>query len=120
MKNVIAVLLFLLLSGSCGMAAELDPKRQEALGWYQEANFQEYGAGDLEKAIGIYEMIFTHYSQYEDICAVTLISIARCYENLDRLVEAVLYYRLVITWYPKNTQKVREAQLALKHLKREK
>jgi len=82
--TIICVAVFLCLAGTIAAA-------QNALDLYQQALVQERAAGDLDKAIDLYQRAAQQSSGDRELAAKALIGAARCFEKLGQSRAAQLY-----------------------------
>ncbi len=92
MKNLSFMILcsFALMFASSGICLD------DAGRMYQEGLFAEYGTGDLDKAIELYEQAFQNEYEDNDLAARILLRLGICYERVGRYGDAKDRYQQAI------------------------
>jgi Tol biopolymer transport system component len=86
--------------------------QQNAEQLYQAGLYQEEVAGDLTKAIAIYEDILKQFSANREVAAKAQLHLGFCYEK-SGLKQAQEAYRKVVENYPEQSEAVKAAQAKL-------
>lgn len=107
------VLGLLAVSAVC-MAAER-PNR-EWMTLFQEAQYQEQTAGDLDKAIELYEQVLTEAADVERLAARAAFQLGVCHQKKGDAAKAADYFRQVVSKYPGQKELVVKAQKQLEKI----
>jgi tetratricopeptide (TPR) repeat protein len=91
MKSFISLFLFITMLASMGICAD-DPGQM-----LQEGLFLEYGTGDLNKAIELYEKTLRNGYEDEETAARALLRLGICYERAGRDEDAKRAYQQIIS-----------------------
>jgi RNA polymerase sigma-70 factor (ECF subfamily) len=83
---------------------------------FQEAQYQEQTAGDLDKAIELYQKVVTDAAEMEKLAARATFQLGMCYLKKGDKDKAANYFSKVVSGYPQQTNLVKNAQQQLEKL----
>jgi hypothetical protein len=113
MKRTGQVLLGLLIVSACAMAAA---PNKAAMTMYQDALYQEQTAGDLDKAIELYQKVVTDAGEIEKLAAKATFQLGMCYLKKDDKDKAAEYFQKVVSNYPAQKELVASAKKQLEQI----
>jgi hypothetical protein len=113
MKRTGCILLGLLVVSACAMAAA---PNKAAMTMYQDALYQEQTAGDLDKAIELYQKVVADAGEVERLAAKATFQLGMCYLKKDDKTKAAEYFQKVVSDYPAQKELVANAQKQLQQI----
>jgi hypothetical protein len=113
MKRTGQVLLGLLIVSVASVAATPD---KGLMTLFQDAMYQEQTAGDLDKAIELYQKVVTDSGEIEKLAAKATFQLGMCYLKKDDKTKAAEYFKKVVSIYPAQKELVAQAQKQLEQI----
>ncbi len=87
---------------------------KELMTLFQDALYQEQTAGDLDKAIEMYQKVVADSGEIERLAAKATFQLGMCYLKKDDKTKAAEYFRKVVSDYPAQKELVANAKKQLK------
>jgi hypothetical protein len=113
MKRTGQVLLGLLIVSAWVTAAA---PNKELMTRFQDALYQEQTAGDLDKAIELYQKVVADAGEIERLAAKATFQLGMCYLKKDDKDKAVEYFQKVVSDYPAQKELVANAKKQLEKI----
>jgi hypothetical protein len=113
MKRTGQVLLWLLIVSAASVAATPD---KGLITLFQDAMYQEQTAGDLDKAIELYQKVVQDAAEVEKLAAKATFQLGMCYLKKDDKPKAVEYFKKVVSTYPAQKEIVAQTQKQLEQI----
>ncbi len=97
MEKTKQFLLWLLIVSAASVAATPD---KSLMTLFQDALYQEQTAGDLDKAIELYQKVLTDGGEIEKLAAKATFQLGMCYLKKDDQAKAAEYFKKIVNDYP--------------------
>jgi hypothetical protein len=107
------MLLWLLIVSAASVAAT---PNKGLMTLFQEAQYQEQTAGDLDKAIEMYQKVVADSGEIERLAARATFQLGMCYLKKDDKTKAAEYFRKVVSDYPAQKELVANAKKQLEQI----
>lgn len=110
MEKSRSVWIWLLIVSAAAVGAEPAAKPDKSvMVMFQDAQYQEQTAGDLDKAIELYQKVVEEAGEVEKLAARATFQLGMCYLKKDDKAKAIEYFTKVVKQYPAQKELAKRA-----------